>query len=267
MLRRVGDCRDAWRRRAARPGAAAAPEPGPFRIRVQTEADLEAAGFEMLAWQDPFETESPATPFWRQDAMPEGMLDPDAPPLLPDDRQAGALACDFQIAQGGRIRVNGTTGGQAQVAWVQAVAEQQHRICLAVPNRRPDETVRHRIVTPRAKRKRAAMFVCRVRRSEEFRSVDPQPPELRGEERHELKGRSGLEGTDLVLVEVFPSDGFILVSNAAKHRLKCCTIKRCCRVGSRDALPASVVERRESARSTLARIERVSGEIRFVDPV
>ena len=48
VLRLVRDYRDAW----AMHGAAGEPralEPGPFRIRIQAEADLEAARFELLA--------------------------------------------------------------------------------------------------------------------------------------------------------------------------------------------------------------------------
>lgn len=71
VLRHVGDYGDAWRRHGAA-GPARALEPGPFRIHVQAEADLEAARFEMLAWEDPFAADGPASPFWRQDGMIEG---------------------------------------------------------------------------------------------------------------------------------------------------------------------------------------------------
>ena len=81
VLRRVGEYREAWRRYAAVAGVSAAPEPGPFRIRVQTEADLEAGRFEMLAWEDPWRAEGPASAFWLQDGMPEGALEPGAAPL------------------------------------------------------------------------------------------------------------------------------------------------------------------------------------------
>ena len=81
VLRQVGEYGEAWHRHAAGAGAPAAPEPGPFRIRVQTEADLEADRFEMLAWEDPGKADGPASPFWRQDGMPEGLLEPGAAPL------------------------------------------------------------------------------------------------------------------------------------------------------------------------------------------
>ncbi len=82
VLRQVGEYREAWRRHAAAAGVSAAPEPGPFRIRVQTEADLEADRFEMLAWEDPGKADGPASCFWRQEGMPEGQLEPGAEPLL-----------------------------------------------------------------------------------------------------------------------------------------------------------------------------------------
>ena len=80
VLRQVGDYADAWRMHGAA-GPAHAPEPGPFRIRVQDRADLEAARFELLAWEDPFDADGPASPFWRQDGMLEAVVDPGAAPL------------------------------------------------------------------------------------------------------------------------------------------------------------------------------------------
>ncbi len=82
VLREVGDYREAWGQHAAAAGVSAAPEPGPFRIRIQTEADLAAKKFEMLAWEDPRKADGPASAFWRQDGMPEGVLEPGAVPLV-----------------------------------------------------------------------------------------------------------------------------------------------------------------------------------------
>ena len=83
VLRQVGDYVEAWDRHAAR-AAARALEPGPFRILVQADCDLDAAKFELLAWEDP---SGPDPPFWRQERMPEALLNPDAPPLaaIPGD--------------------------------------------------------------------------------------------------------------------------------------------------------------------------------------
>ena len=80
VLRQVDDYREAWDEHAAG-GASVATEPGPFRIRIQTEADLEAERFEMLAWENPWKADGPASAFWRQDGMPEGALEPGAEPL------------------------------------------------------------------------------------------------------------------------------------------------------------------------------------------
>ena len=89
ILRMVGEYEEAWARHGA--GRPPAVEPGPFRIRVQTEADLEAARFDMLAWEDPHDADGPASPFWRQEGMPEGFLDPGAPPLAAMVREGAAV--------------------------------------------------------------------------------------------------------------------------------------------------------------------------------
>ena len=73
--------REAWDRHTAA-GVSVATEPGPFRIRIQTKADLEADRFEMFAWEDPRNADGPASAFWRQRGMPEGVLEPGAEPLL-----------------------------------------------------------------------------------------------------------------------------------------------------------------------------------------
>ncbi len=84
FLRCVPEYEAAWRARAGPPAALnTATEPGgqAFPIRVQTRADLAAARFDLLAWQDPTDGDGPASPFWIQDAMPEAAVAPDAPPL------------------------------------------------------------------------------------------------------------------------------------------------------------------------------------------
>ena len=80
ILRLVGDYGEAWANHAAT-GPPPEVEPGPIRIRVQAEADMEAARFGLLAWEDPHDADGPVAPFWRQDGMPAGFLDPEAPPL------------------------------------------------------------------------------------------------------------------------------------------------------------------------------------------
>ncbi len=91
VLRQVGEYGEAWRPHAAGAGAAAGREPGPFPIRMQTEADLEADRFEMLAWENPFARDGPASPFWRQDGMPVGLLEPGARPLVALVGDAGSV--------------------------------------------------------------------------------------------------------------------------------------------------------------------------------
>ena len=96
VLRRVPEYREAW----SRHGTAYALEPGPFRIRVQAEADLEAARFGLLAWEDPRAEDGPASPFWRQERMTEGAIDPHAEPLA-------ALAGDCASVEGLRLLEGG----------------------------------------------------------------------------------------------------------------------------------------------------------------
>ena len=44
-------------------------EPAPFPMRVQAGADLEAAPWGLLAWQDPRAKDGPASPFWQDAPM------------------------------------------------------------------------------------------------------------------------------------------------------------------------------------------------------
>ena len=81
VLKEVGDYQEAWCSHAAGAGMSARFQPGPFRIRTQTKADLEADRFEMLAWEGPWKVDGPASAFWRQDGMPEDQLEPGATPL------------------------------------------------------------------------------------------------------------------------------------------------------------------------------------------
>lgn len=91
VLRQIGEYREAWRRHAAAADSSSAAEPGPFRICIQTEADLEAGRFEMLAWEDPWKADGPASCFWRQEGMPQGQLEPGAEPLLALVGDAGSV--------------------------------------------------------------------------------------------------------------------------------------------------------------------------------
>ena len=104
VLRRVEAYETAWRAHAASPGALPAVfEPGPFPIRIQTAADLEAARFDLLAWADPGEADGPASPFWTDAPMLAGEGSAHAPPLLPMLAEAGAWLEGLRLRDGGLI--------------------------------------------------------------------------------------------------------------------------------------------------------------------
>lgn len=83
ILRAVAAYGKAWRAHAK----AGRRDPDPqesgagFPVRVQTGADLEAAAFDLLAWQDPEAVDGPASPFWVQHDMPEAAVAPGGLPL------------------------------------------------------------------------------------------------------------------------------------------------------------------------------------------
>ena len=70
ILRLHPDYRKAWRAVAAGTSRA---HPGSIPIRRQTEADLAAAAWGLLAWEDPLADGGPASPFWANAPMAEGM--------------------------------------------------------------------------------------------------------------------------------------------------------------------------------------------------
>ena len=70
ILKRHPCYREAWLAAADR---SARLEGEPVPIRRQTEADLEAAPWGLLAWEDPLDEDGPASPFWADAPMPEGM--------------------------------------------------------------------------------------------------------------------------------------------------------------------------------------------------
>ncbi len=65
-LRRVEEYEEA-RERYGAGGPAHLLEPGPFRIRIRTAADLEAGRFELLAWENPRKPDGPGSGFRRED--------------------------------------------------------------------------------------------------------------------------------------------------------------------------------------------------------
>ena len=54
----------------------AAAEPAPFPMRVQTGADLEAAAWGLLAWEDPMAEGGRASPFWAEAPELEAIATP-----------------------------------------------------------------------------------------------------------------------------------------------------------------------------------------------
>ena len=104
VLRHVEAYEAAWRALLARTGGAPpAREPGPFPIRIQTPADLEAAAFELLAWADPRERKGPRSVFWIQPGMAEGVIVPDAEPLAPLLAAGEATVEGLRLLSGGLV--------------------------------------------------------------------------------------------------------------------------------------------------------------------
>lgn len=91
IRKRHPDYREQWLAAAGRTGRA---EGGPVPVRTQTEADLEAAPWGLLAWEDPFADDGPASPFWVDAPMAEGMPgQPGMPPFVEVvHRQQGSLS-------------------------------------------------------------------------------------------------------------------------------------------------------------------------------
>ena len=115
-LRRVEAYEAAWREHAATPaGMAPALEPGPFAVRVQTAADLEAARFVVLAWADPWVEDGPASPFWVQAGMAEAVLEPEAKPLVPLVAASGGSIEGLRLTGGGLVLKIECAGAAVQI--------------------------------------------------------------------------------------------------------------------------------------------------------
>ena len=100
ILRRIPAYRAAWRRRRSLPGL---PESAPFPVRLQTAADLAAARFGILAWEDPFTEEGPASPFWAVAPMLPAAPGPRATPLTADATGAGLSVAGLRLADGSLV--------------------------------------------------------------------------------------------------------------------------------------------------------------------
>ena len=112
FLRCIEAYEAAWQARATLPLAL---EPGPFPIRIQTAADHEAARFDLLAWADPHDAEGPASPFWVLQGMVEGMLDPEAEPLVSQVAAGGGAVQGLRLTGGGLVLKIEYAGAVVQV--------------------------------------------------------------------------------------------------------------------------------------------------------
>ncbi|MDE0379661.1 MAG: hypothetical protein OXI20_10510, partial [Rhodospirillales bacterium] len=68
------------------------PEAAPFPVRLQTAADLAAARFGLLAWEDPCAQDGPASPFWVEAPVLPAAAGPRATPLM------GAAAAGLSVS-------------------------------------------------------------------------------------------------------------------------------------------------------------------------
>ena len=94
VLRRYARYRAAW-------AAAAAPafEAAPFPVRIQSRADLGAAPWRLLAWEDPGRGDA-ESPFWIGAPTVEGALRPGAPALETLAEEPGAAVEGLRLLDG-----------------------------------------------------------------------------------------------------------------------------------------------------------------------
>ena len=79
-------------------------EDAPFPIRRQSAADREAAGFGLLAWEDPFAPAGPPSPFWSVAPMIEAAPAPaEGPGLAQMAHESGAALAGLRLADGALI--------------------------------------------------------------------------------------------------------------------------------------------------------------------
>ena len=91
-----------WR---AHGGARHVVETAGFSLRTQTEADLKAARWGLLAWEDPRER-STFSPFWIDDKMLRGVVveaTKSAPPVTTLVRATGAQASGLRLLDGALV--------------------------------------------------------------------------------------------------------------------------------------------------------------------
>ena len=100
VLRLIPAYRRSWLRRRPQPGL---PERGPFPVRLQTPADLAAARFGLLAWEDPFAEDGPASPFWAVVPMLPAAAGPQATPLIGDATAPGLAVGGLRLTDGSLV--------------------------------------------------------------------------------------------------------------------------------------------------------------------
>ena len=111
ILRRLPAYRYACRRRRPRPGL---PERAPFPIRLQTAADLAAARFGLLAWEDPYAELGPVSPFWAVVPMVPAAAGPRATPLAGDAMAPGLSVAGLRLTDGSLVLKLERDGAAAQ---------------------------------------------------------------------------------------------------------------------------------------------------------
>ena len=100
VLRRLPSYRYAWRRRRPQPGL---PERAPFPVQLQTAADLGAARFGLLAWEDPYAELGPVSPFWAVAPMVSAAVGSRATPLVDDATAPGLSVAGLRLPDGSLV--------------------------------------------------------------------------------------------------------------------------------------------------------------------
>ena len=100
FIRATRGFRRAWLRLRPFPGL---PEAAPFPVRLQTAADLAALDWGLLAWEDAWAENGPASPFWARGPMRDGRAARDATPLTALAEAGGASVAGLRLADGALV--------------------------------------------------------------------------------------------------------------------------------------------------------------------
>ena len=111
ILKRHPRYREAWQGAG---GRSARLEGEPVPVRRQTEADLEAAPWGLLAWEDPLAEDGPASPFWADAPMAAGLPGRrETPPFAVLVRSQGGTLSGLRLLDGAlilKVERNGAAG-------------------------------------------------------------------------------------------------------------------------------------------------------------